>query len=224
MHLFYKLLSVLFLLSIYSFTFVASLKVREKQSSAYYLIRNEYDDRCVAHLMGTLKLEENCNLGESVWKTTKGQTQNISLQNVKSEKYLSFGDASDPSPKMISTPELFHLQTVHVKNRRYPSDQKYWGITYHVIQNARTRRCLMVWGETMQQRGCNPSRPEHLSFQEVPFNPIWGPKGPAGETNVVLKPLEPVNPPVTPVNPPVTPVDPVTPVNPLNKKSCRRRN
>jgi len=31
----------------------------------------------------------------------------------------------------------------------------------------------MVNGDMMYQQNCNPSRPEHLSFEEVKKNPSW---------------------------------------------------
>jgi hypothetical protein len=60
-----------------------------------------------------------------------------------------------------------------MRSRRWPNNQSYWGITYHVIQNTATKKCLMVNGGLMYQQDCNPGRPEHLSFEIVEKNPSW---------------------------------------------------
>ena len=182
-----RLLSILLLATLSS---IATALKLNQTPNAYFIIRSEWDDRCVAYLNNDLVLNANCNLAQSVWESTKGQTTNVALKNYFGGKYLNF---------------------VHPRNRRWPNNRSYWGVTYHVVQNTVTRLCLMVAGDVMRQLNCNPSKPEHLSFEQVPFNPTWvkSPERIAEEVKKAAPPAPPVIPPPPVVKPVIPPPPPV---------------
>ena len=201
-----RLLSILFLFSLSTFGMSMSAKTGTG-AGGFFIIRSEWDDRCVAFMNNDLVLDANCKLAQSVWESPKGIMNNVPLKNYYGGKYLNFvrGNAV---PQMIDVPtgnSKFNFQVVHPRNRRWPNNKAYWGVTYHVIRNSVTQLCLMVSGNVMRQLNCDPSKPEHLSFEEVPFNPAWvkSPERVATEAKlnppVVLPPV--VLPPV--VLPPV---------------------
>ena len=222
----YRLLSVLFLVTV---AFTANLKARVNQAGfGYFIIRNEWDDRCVAYMNNVLRLESNCKLAQSVWESTKGVTQNVAVKNYFGGRYLSF-ISGNPNPQMLETPagnSRFNFQVVHPRNRRYPNNRTYWGVTYHVIRNAATGLCLMVNGDLMKQQQCNPSKPEHLSFEEVPFNPSWvkSPERVADEKKVEQAkiPIIPPPPVVLPPLPPLVIVLPPVPATNPPRRPCRK--
>ena len=171
MQMIYRLLSVLFILSICSVAYASSLRSRVNQNADYFIIRSEWDDRCVAYIAGNLQLEKNCALGEAVWESTAGSKTNVSLKNYFTGKYLAFAPGVK-KPLMNDAPvglAKFTFQVVHQRNRRYPGNQSYWGVIYHVIRNTATGLCLMVDGNIVSQLNCNPGRPEHLSFEHLSF-------------------------------------------------------
>jgi hypothetical protein len=49
----------------------------------------------------------------------------------------------------------------------------YWNITYYVVKNIGTGKCLHVFGKDIVQSRCKPEKREHLSLEEVQFNPTW---------------------------------------------------
>ena len=205
-----RLLSILLLATLSS---IATALKLNQTPNAYFIIRSEWDDRCVAYLNNDLVLNANCNLAQSVWESTKGQTTNVALKNYFGGKYLNFV-AGQPVPKMIDQPignSRFNFQVVHPRNRRWPNNRSYWGVTYHVVQNTVTRLCLMVAGDVMRQLNCNPSKPEHLSFEQVPFNPTWvkSPERIAEEVKKAAPPAPPVIPPPPVVKPVIPPPPPV---------------
>ena len=221
-----RLLSILLLISLS--TIASTLKTHKSDSrNAYFIIRSEWDDRCVAYMNNDLILDANCKLAQSVWESTKGQINNVALKNYYGGKYLNF-IAKNPVPQMISEPtgnSRFNFQVVHPKNRRWPNNRSYWGVTYHVIRNSVTGLCLMVSGNVMRQLNCNPSLPEHLSFEQVSFDPSWkkSPERVADEIAKIAPPVIPAPVKPAPVKPvpviaaPVipAPVIPVLPVMPL---------
>ena len=160
---------VLFLLCLTSFTLEKNLS---RQSTNYYIIRNEWDDRCVSLVNGLAVLGQ-CGLGESIWI---GNSSGTTLRNYYSGKYLAFQPGNPNAIEVVSPTtknEQWSFIQVHQRNRRWPSNQSYWGVRYYVLQNSGTRLCLMVDGNNLLQKNCNPERPEHLSYEKVPFNALW---------------------------------------------------
>jgi len=210
--MFYRLLSILFLLTIFSVSWAARLKAKAGQAGfGYFIMRNEYDDRCVAYINGVIQLTTNCNAGEAVWEGEKGKVINIAIKNYFTGKYLSFTPGvQSPVMNAISPNNnnaRWTYQFVHQRSRRWPANPKYFGVSYYVVNNVGTRLCLMVNGNLMLQKGCNPSLPEHISFEEVPFNKDWK-KSPERIKEETKTP------------PPPTPPTPVTPVTPKPKPGC----
>jgi hypothetical protein len=228
----FRLLSVLFLFSITSVAFASNLKARGKQAGyGFFIIRSEWDDRCVAYINGNLVLVKDCQMGQAVWEGVKGQTRNISLKNYYTGKYLGF-QPGVRLPQMLggSANNLakWNFNVVHQRNRRWPNNRSYWGVTYHVIQNVGTNLCLMVNGDTVSQLNCNPGKPEHLSFEPVNFNTAWqkSPERVAEEqkANPPPAPRPPApQPPVPQPQPqPPAPQPAPQPVNNTPRRPCRR--
>ena len=169
-------LSIMFLFSLYSIMSAAFLKDRTNlPGTGFFIIRSEWDDKCVAFMKNDLVLDENCNLSQSIWESTNGRTSNVTLRNYYSGKFLSFVNGN-PRPLMLDEPSgnsRFDIQFVHSKNKRWIDDKKYWQVNYYVIKNISTKLCLMLNGDFMRQLKCDPNRPEHLSFESVPLNPKW---------------------------------------------------
>jgi len=154
-----------------------NLKARVEQAGfGYFIIRSEWDDRCVAYINGGLFLVKDCQMGQAVWEGVRGQTKNIALKNYYTGIYLGFKPGVKVPQMLTSSTNAFakwNFNVIHVNNRRYPNNKSYYGIVYHTIQNVGTKLCLMVNGDTVSQLNCNPGKPEHLSFEEVKFNPVW---------------------------------------------------
>jgi hypothetical protein len=153
------------------------MKTGMKQAGfGYFIIRSEWDDRCVAYVNNQLVLVSNCQMGQAVWEGKHGQTQNIAIKNYFTGKYLGF-QPGVRTPLMLDNPNnnfsKWNFQSIHGHNRRWPANRSYWHITYHIIRNIGTGLCLMVSGDTVGQLNCNPGKPEHLSFEEVKFNNAW---------------------------------------------------
>ncbi len=75
---------VLFLLCLTSFTLEKNLS---RQDTDFYIIRSEWDDRCVNLVNGQTILGD-CSSGQAVWiLPTSGQ---LTLRNYYSGKYLAF--------------------------------------------------------------------------------------------------------------------------------------
>jgi hypothetical protein len=239
MQMIFRLLSVLFLFAITSVAFASNLKARGKQSGyGFFIIRSEWDDRCVAYVNGNLILVKDCSMGQAVWEGVKGQTRNIFLKNYYTGRFLSFqrgvrlpqmlGNSADALAK-------WNFNVVHQRNRRWPANRSYWGVTYHVIQNVGTGLCLMVNGDTVSQLNCNPGKPEHLSFEPVNFNAAWQkspervaeeqkanpPPAPAPRPLPVPVPVPTPAPQPVPVPVPV-PTPAPQPVNNTPRRPCRR--
>jgi hypothetical protein len=181
-------------LTISSVAFGSSLKTRVNQQTNYFIIRSEWDDRCVAYVGGSLVLTPNCKIGEAVWESVKAPV--TYLKNYFTGKFLSF-QPGVRAPTMGTTNNTnlakFQFIVVHQRNRRYPGNQAYWGVTYHVIRNMQTGLCLMVDGNIVSQLTCNPGRPEHLSFEQVAYQPTWqkSPERVAEEQKAAAPPAPP---------------------------------
>jgi len=159
------------------FTMVFTLKAQ--QTKYYFRMRNEYDQRCVALLNNDLVLTPNCDIGEAAWESSNvsdsQSVQNVWLRNYYYQHYLSFNQGA-PIPVLSGDPgsnSRWTFQLIHNRNRRYPNDRSYWNINYYVVKNLGTGLCLMVNGDVMRQKGCDPAKPEHISFESIPFNPNW---------------------------------------------------
>ncbi len=223
-HLNAIVISILLLSQIVTVHLLNSKKIASNKSSnvigGYFIIRNEYDDRCVAYRNNDLVLDANCALAESVWESTKGQTKNIKLKSYYEQKYLNFV-GGNPIPQMSKNPEgntNFDFILVHARNRRWPANRSYWGVSYHVVKNTSTNLCLMVDGNFMRQKNCNPAKPEHLSFEEVPFNKEWK-KNPAVVSPPTPKPV--IITPPTPAPVIITPPIPApVPTRPCASNDC----
>jgi hypothetical protein len=109
----------------------------------------------------------------------------------------------------------FDFILVHARNRRWPANRSYWGVSYHVVKNTSTNLCLMVDGNFMRQKNCNPAKPEHLSFEEVPFNKEWkkNPEvvSPPTPAQVIITPPTPAPVIITPPTPKPVIITPPTP-------------
>jgi hypothetical protein len=151
-------------------------KAKKTGSLSYFVIRNEWDNRCVAFIARQFVLVRDCQMPQAVWELTEKSTIHVALKNYYADRFLAF-KTSERTPLMIEKDEnnlsKWNLKPVHTRNRRWSNDVNYWNVTYNVIQNVGTGACLMIDGDTVSQSSCQINRPEHLSFQEVEFDPTW---------------------------------------------------
>jgi|LauGreDrversion4_2_1035121.scaffolds.fasta_scaffold768938_1 hypothetical protein len=142
--------------------------------SRLFVMRSEWDDRCVAYVQGKIVLVKDCQMEEAVWKTKSKGFAKVTITNYKNGKYLGF-IAGNKNPQLFAQPNngtYWKFNALHKRNTRWPLDQSYWNISYHTVENFNIHSCLTVDGDNLYQLKCMPAKPEALSFEVVKLETI----------------------------------------------------
>ena len=80
-----KLISVLFLFGLTSMAFATNLRSEVKKGTKprFFVMRSQWDDRCVASVKGNIVLVKDCTSLEAVWKTDNEGFAKVTFKNFK---------------------------------------------------------------------------------------------------------------------------------------------